>query len=612
MDYIAIEDDGVTHILLEDGSAVVILEESSFDDSATIPFALTPSDTQVAALVDSSTQYLTLTADATDVRVVEEAGTFSLLLTASGTDEQVTGDTEVAELGFTFSATAVETVTFVDAVSLEGTINAGMTVSYIPFGISTNQFIAQSFILPTYGHVIAVEIIPNWGGAPTDDIIAEIRPDNAGVPDSTIIASATLLRASMVQFAINRLPIVCDLTPGTTYWLRLSRSGAFSAVDFYADATYRYNYPNGVGRYYNGSVWTSIGPAFTDLAFGIYSLVPASTGQVTLTASSTEVAALTEADTASLRFAASASDVSLTGDVEVATVAFSPASSDVAAFSDSGSITVGVFPAGIDVVSNIDDAVGHLVFSSSSSEERISGDESTATVSLSAASSDVFAGLDSNEIRITLTPTVTEQRVSTDASTEYLQFVVLSTDVGNYTDQNQGRVALTGSATETHVATASDFGSEYLQIIPSGADFVVSEDVGVAKLSFSVDYEDIRTLTDAETTSIIFDFQTLEEVIYGDLESIQIFLDPSGLETIYFIYEDDGEIYFRLIPAVLEVQILTAIIGIAFRRWRAILADPAPRSVSYKRYKPNKIGTRYGGTIPFVRWWHRFAGKSTP
>ena len=83
-------------------------------------------------------------------------------------------------------------------------------------GSGTNEEQAQSFTAPLTGKLTTVAPLLIKTGTPTDDIIVELRSDNAGVPSSTVLASETIPSASLAD-ARNTFTLNASVTSGTLY-----------------------------------------------------------------------------------------------------------------------------------------------------------------------------------------------------------------------------------------------------------------------------------------------------------------------------------------------------------------------------------------------------------
>lgn len=100
-------------------------------------------------------------------------------------------------------------------------------------------------------------------GAPTDDVVVEIRADDgAGKPSSTVLGTATLsgssLTTSMAVYRFDPGSLVLD--PATPYWFVTGRSGAVDASNYYQSGPAQT--PVGLNSdskqsQWNGSVWSA-------------------------------------------------------------------------------------------------------------------------------------------------------------------------------------------------------------------------------------------------------------------------------------------------------------------------------------------------------------------
>jgi hypothetical protein len=111
-----------------------------------------------------------------------------------------------------------------------------------------------------------VKLRMSKAGAPADNLVVDICTDNTIItaPDTVIatsdVVAATALSPSLdwITFTFNTPPL---LQPATNYWLKIRRSGATDAVNFYQiSANASQGYADGVPLVYNGSGWSSPTP----------------------------------------------------------------------------------------------------------------------------------------------------------------------------------------------------------------------------------------------------------------------------------------------------------------------------------------------------------------
>ncbi len=129
---------------------------------------------------------------------------------------------------------------------------------------------AQSFVAPTgAANVVGVVLPLEKIGTPSDNLTIQIVNDSAGSPGVTVSGSATVSGSSLTtSFVWYEIALTAALTPSSTYWIVLSRTGAIDGANYYAISVLDPGtYANGVMKPYNGSVW---GSADTyDAYFGI-------------------------------------------------------------------------------------------------------------------------------------------------------------------------------------------------------------------------------------------------------------------------------------------------------------------------------------------------------
>lgn len=97
-------------------------------------------------------------------------------------------------------------------------------------------------------------------GSPTDNVVVELwSTSGTNLPttllDSASIAGATLSENTMFWFKFTFGGTV-SLTPGTTYWLVVRRSGGSERVNYYmVDVDEAAGYADGVAKYWDGTAW---------------------------------------------------------------------------------------------------------------------------------------------------------------------------------------------------------------------------------------------------------------------------------------------------------------------------------------------------------------------
>ncbi len=132
---------------------------------------------------------------------------------------------------------------------------------------STNQRIAQSFYFDDqYQWSLAnVRVRCRKIGSPGDGLIMEVCASSANQP-GTVIASYTLNNSEIstslgwVDFPFYQSGFV-QLSPNTTYWLVLRRSGGLDNNNYYVvGVNEQLGYNRGIFRLFNGSTWASRSP----------------------------------------------------------------------------------------------------------------------------------------------------------------------------------------------------------------------------------------------------------------------------------------------------------------------------------------------------------------
>lgn len=156
------------------------------------------------------------------------------------------------------------------------TINWGSSVTtdtYTAVGRSGNfERFAQPFTPSTPANTAVVHIEVQRGASLSDNLILEIRDDNAGAPGSTVLTS-TSFAASNISFGncSSSHPIVtpslsATMASGTKYWVVLTRSGAldtppniYEACEESAGSTISKGYISGAWGNSNNSPSQAVG-----------------------------------------------------------------------------------------------------------------------------------------------------------------------------------------------------------------------------------------------------------------------------------------------------------------------------------------------------------------
>lgn len=134
---------------------------------------------------------------------------------------------------------------------------------------SSTAWAAQTIHLRVWKQGSAVET-----GVPADNLVVTLRPDSAGVPGATILATAQIAASALGTSAAwyeFTLSVPVTLNPATTYWIHVARSGAVSTTAFYMlDVNTAGGYPRGQIKLWNtgSSSWTDELAAW-DLVFRI-------------------------------------------------------------------------------------------------------------------------------------------------------------------------------------------------------------------------------------------------------------------------------------------------------------------------------------------------------
>jgi hypothetical protein len=132
---------------------------------------------------------------------------------------------------------------------------------------------AQSFFLK--GTLAFVEVNVQRSGSPTDDLVLEIQTDSgSNTPSGTVLLSGQVVGSSLpsgsfawTRFAFDPTP----LTPGTKYWLVLSRSGSIDASNFYAWEYSGFIAGDAEALEYNGTNWVAGTSATASLTYRVFS-----------------------------------------------------------------------------------------------------------------------------------------------------------------------------------------------------------------------------------------------------------------------------------------------------------------------------------------------------
>jgi hypothetical protein len=107
-------------------------------------------------------------------------------------------------------------------------------------------------------------------GTPADNVVLDVMSDGGGVPGS-VLSSGTIPNSAFsvaYQYLYADMSPRIQLSPGTTYWLRISRSGSLDADNYFkVDVDESLGYTSGVLRIFDGS-WVARDPD-ADLLFTV-------------------------------------------------------------------------------------------------------------------------------------------------------------------------------------------------------------------------------------------------------------------------------------------------------------------------------------------------------
>jgi len=153
----------------------------------------------------------------------------------------------------------------------EGFTKPAQTIARMGQSSTSNAQIAQSFRL-SYGPTLLREVVVDLKqiGVNTDNVVMDLCADSAGVP-GTVLASVSVAASAIsggrwnVRFVFSS-PVTVQAS--TTYWIRLSRSGAVNASNHYnafMEATN--SYTDGKHMTWNGTAWVDVLAGLADLNF---------------------------------------------------------------------------------------------------------------------------------------------------------------------------------------------------------------------------------------------------------------------------------------------------------------------------------------------------------
>lgn len=170
-------------------------------------------------------------------------------------------------------------------------------------GEDTRPMAAQSFINSSGANwdANAVWLRVHKAGAPVDNFLVALYSDVAGEPGASL-ATATLAGADVNEYSEWTefvLSVDVTLVAGITYWIRITRSGAMDAVNFYVvDGNASEGYVNGELKLWDGSAWVTWGLP-CDLNFRVIGAQETTTQISTAVSSVGEFIVATDIDDAS-------------------------------------------------------------------------------------------------------------------------------------------------------------------------------------------------------------------------------------------------------------------------------------------------------------------------
>jgi X-Pro dipeptidyl-peptidase C-terminal non-catalytic domain len=198
----------------------------------------------------------------------DDAGTmatgFTFTVTYDSPTAAVSGDTYV-----TFN----ETFSFlIPAVQL----TTGGSDTFVVGTGGGNEETAQSFVAHASADLTRIAVMLSKSGTPGDNLVVTLCADSAGSPGSTIATLATIAGSSltttdtMIYSDVGSPPA---LTEGTTYWIKLARSGARDTSNFYVVTTalQTFTYAQGVRKDLNSGAWSA---ASNDFVFEVFTGTP--------------------------------------------------------------------------------------------------------------------------------------------------------------------------------------------------------------------------------------------------------------------------------------------------------------------------------------------------
>lgn len=151
-----------------------------------------------------------------------------------------------------------------------GTVDPNCHFPYSSTSTSAGQGVAcaQAFQSSTTLNFARVALYTVKVGAPTGNIIVEIRPDNGGQASSTVLASTTIPDFSDTNYHYATFSTPVPVIASTTYWIVATSTTALSAANHFRWFSASLDFPNSNGKYISTSTWTNVSST-QDLVFKV-------------------------------------------------------------------------------------------------------------------------------------------------------------------------------------------------------------------------------------------------------------------------------------------------------------------------------------------------------
>jgi len=495
-----------------------------------------------------------------DLRFVDQAADAHLTLTPSGVEAYERTDAATVSLTFTPSVGfAKEAVVFVDGIGKHGFIEAFSSGSITWGNTSAVTMIAQSFVLPADGHAISIDMKGGKSATPTDGVIAEIRSDNAGNPSATILATSDELLATNMGAAsssINRYYIEYDLIGGTIYWIVFRRTGALDSNNSYTYGDIPTGYP-GNARYWNGTVWASVG---VSIPYTVNTRISSLIAQLALTSSGTDIytpltgAVTTDADTASLVFTPSATEVAADVDAATATLVFTASGAEIQASVEAATTPAVFTPSGTDVKAQIEAATAALLFTPSAAEIREIPDAATGTLAFTPSSTEAQASVDAASQLLVLAVSGSEFRTQEyiEAATTSLVFTPSSTEVRERVDASTETLTMTPSAVD--VLASTDSLTSTVKFVPSAVEGRESTEASTTALTLIPSMSEVLASTEASAVPLALTASSGETLASVDTATERLVFTPSGIDFVTGVGVDVGTVALVLTASAAELR----------------------------------------------------------